>query len=106
MALPFQSSFQNGNTSFSVGPASSFPNITESGSVTLSKQQSCNNTSTAPGCKVFYAPNTDNLEATQLSDDPKDQVNASLRRGEQVLVFQYAGKFHAMDNVCAFACQS
>jgi hypothetical protein len=105
MALPFQSSSQHGNTWFSVGPASSFPNVTESGSVTLSEQQSCNNTKT-PGCKVFYALDTDNLEATQLSDDPKDQVNASLRRGEQVLVFQYAGKFHAMDNVCAFAYQS
>jgi hypothetical protein len=106
MALPFNSSSQRGDTWFSVGLSSSFPNITESGSVTLSDQQSCNGDDTSKnGCKVFFASDTDSKskEATELSSDPKDQVTASLRRGEQILVFQYGGKVHAIDNVCAFA---
>jgi hypothetical protein len=104
MTLPFPSSSQRGDTWFAVGLTTSFPNITKSGSVTLSDHQPCSGDDPpTPGCKVFFAPDTsdDNKVVTQLSNDAKDQVNASLRRGEQVLVFQYEGKFHAIDNVGA-----
>jgi len=102
MALPFiASSRRGGDTWFSVGHIASFPNITES--VTLSEQQLCGGEDNVKqvGCKVFLAPDADSKEAIQISDDPKDQVDISLRRGEQVLVFQFKGKIHAMDNVRA-----
>jgi hypothetical protein len=106
MALPFQGPSGRGDGWFSVGSASSFPNITKSTIVTLSEPQLCgDHDAPKQGCKVFLAPNTDDglREAIQIPDDPKDQVNVSLRRGEQVLVFQYQGKFHALDNVCSIA---
>ena len=104
MASQFENSSQRGDEWFSVGLASSFPNIKGSTGVTLSEQQLCGNDNTLKeGCRVFLAPDLagDSKEATQMSSNPKDQVNVSLRRGEQVLVFQYQGKFHAIDNVRA-----
>lgn len=101
MAQPFIASSRRGDTWFSVGITSSFPNITEA--VALSEQQQCNDADEVVkriGCKVFHAPDADFKKAVQISDDPRDQVDISLRRGEQVLVFQFRGKFHAMDNVC------
>jgi hypothetical protein len=91
---------------FSVGLASSFPNITESTSVTLSEPQLCDgDDNVKQACRVFLAPNftygDDSRQAVQISEMPEDQVALSLRRGDQVLVFQYKGKFHAIDNVRA-----
>lgn len=103
MALPFiATSHQRGSdTWFSVGPASSFANITDPGSVVLSDQALC--TANLAGCKVFLAPDSKTSsgtkEATQLSSAPDEQLNASLGKGDQVLVFQYKGTFHAVDNV-------
>jgi hypothetical protein len=106
MALPFIAPSQSRNPWIFVDLASSFPNITESGSVTLSEEQPC--TSDNPGkqgCRVFLGPESDvdgdSKKAVPISHNPKDQTNASLRRGQQVLVFQYSGKFHAIDNVRA-----
>jgi hypothetical protein len=87
---------------FHVGLASSFPNTTTSGTSTLSDKQSCNEGNQENrGCKVFHAPSAGggSPEAVELSSDPKDQAVASLRMGEQVLVFQYQNRFHAISNV-------
>lgn len=102
---------QNGDeTWFSVGLASSYPNITESGNITLSDTiaTSCedDNSILMPGCKVFTVPDgaengNEDMRVTQLSTNPKEQITASLRRGEQVLVFRYQGRIFAVDNVCA-----
>jgi hypothetical protein len=109
MAQPFVASSRHGNAWFSVGPASSFPNIAESGTITLSDKLICSGSDTAKqGCKAFLGPDPKDgtSQATRLSDDPKEQLNASLRKGDQVLVFQYKGKFHAIDNVRLFAFHS
>lgn len=100
MALPFLLPSSRGNAWFSVGLASSFPNLNEPESVNLSQQRLNDGDDTRP-CRVFIAPSEggDSEEAVRISDDPKDQMDASLRRGGQVLVFQYRGKFHAIDNV-------
>lgn len=101
MALPFLVHSLDSDAWFSVGLASSFPNITESESVILSKELPCDGEAIRRGCRVFATTHAggETSKAVQISDDPKDQVDASLRRGEQVLVFQYRGKFHAIDNV-------
>jgi hypothetical protein len=108
MALPFNSSSRQGDAWFFVGNSSSFPNTTESGNVILADevtpldcQSDLVTVSSRYGCKVFLAPERINpsSRAEQLSHDPKDQLNATLRKGDQVLVFQYKDKFHAVDNV-------
>lgn len=54
---------------------------------------------------MFLTPSTngeDGLEhAIELSHNPRDQLDGSLKIGEQILVFKYNGKFHAIDNVRA-----
>lgn len=101
-------SSHRGDPWFSVGLASSFPDLTESGRMILADEAPNNdcppsesNMQRQHGYKVFLAPEKEDRsgQATQLSDDPKDQLDASLRKGDQVLVFRYKGKFHAIDNV-------
>ena len=105
MALPFIAPSRHGADWFPVGLASSFPDVNESGSVALAEQQQCENAITR-NCKVFLAPDRgDGVEnAVELSGDPSDQVDATLRKGDQVLVFQYRQKFYAMDNVSVPSC--
>jgi hypothetical protein len=97
------------NTWICLGPASSFPNITESTSLT--EQQRCNNGNTGKQlCRVFIVPtSTDREESSrriQISKVLEDQANFSLGTRELVLVFQYKGKFHAIDNVRTVASTS
>ncbi|KAE9976425.1 hypothetical protein EG327_008041 [Venturia inaequalis] len=103
--MPQSSPYKDKNdTWFPVGPASSYPDITESGSVTLSdtittttttcadKNDSDNSNDTTivvatPGCKVFSVPehaeNGEMMQAVQLSNDPREQVRKGLRKGGQ-----------------------
>ena len=100
MALPFIAPSRHGADWFPVGLASSFPDVNESGSVTLAERQQCEDAGTR-NCKVFLAPDRGDAagDAVELSGDPSDQVDATLRKGDQVLVFRYRQKFYAMDNV-------
>lgn len=83
---------------FSVGATSSFPDV---GLVegSLSEVRGCG-ADLKPGCKVFHVPRTDGL---QISEVPIKSGEAALSDlgdlNEQVLVFQYRGKFHAIDHV-------
>lgn len=106
MALPFVGSTLRGHAWFSVGLASSYPNITEAKAVALAELTPCGGDGKSmAGGRVFLSPDVDggSREATQLSDDPQAHSDASLRKGEQVLVFQYNGKFHAIDNVRSYS---
>ncbi|KAI0012909.1 hypothetical protein F4779DRAFT_506592 [Xylariaceae sp. FL0662B] len=99
MALPFTASPRRGNAWFCVGLASSFPNITDSGSVSLSgHSDSCDGKSLEAGCKVFYVPATDSSQARQVEGDSILWPENGLR--DQVLVFKYKGTIHAIDNRC------
>lgn len=94
---PFSRS-QGGNAWFRVGLASSFPNITGEDEDNIAHTRLCNNsTETSPGCKVFYVPKEDSSRANQvtLDDSGTPSEPGSLR--DQVLVFQYKGKFHAIN---------
>ncbi|KAI8959951.1 hypothetical protein F5Y11DRAFT_349979 [Daldinia sp. FL1419] len=100
MASPFSAPSRKGDAWFYVGPASSFPDITDSGSTTLSesKSRSCAEQNSAPGCKVFHVPATDASQARQIEGDSVFRPEGGLR--DQVLVFKYKGKVHAINNRC------
>ncbi|KAI5920806.1 hypothetical protein F4810DRAFT_713173 [Camillea tinctor] len=97
MSLPFFAQSRLGDAWFSVGLTSSFPNIAESGSVTLHEPQLCGQGASTPGCKVFHVPSTDSTHAHQIEADAVLSQNGTALQ-DQVLVFQYRGKFHAVDN--------
>ncbi|KAK9778608.1 putative Rieske domain-containing protein [Seiridium cardinale] len=91
---------RRGDAWFSVGLASSFPDITESGSETVSGIQPCGQAE-APGCKVFQVPAEDSSLASEV--DPSNVAEAAFAARDlrqQVLIFQYKGKFHAVNNQC------
>ncbi|KAI1499644.1 hypothetical protein F5X99DRAFT_410832 [Biscogniauxia marginata] len=97
MALPFTALSRRDDAWFFASLTSSFPNITESGSVTLCEPQPCGHGDSVPSCKVFHVPSTDSKQALQVEEDAILSQNGVALQ-DQVLVFQYRGKFHAIDN--------
>ncbi|KAI0489546.1 hypothetical protein F4859DRAFT_155543 [Xylaria cf. heliscus] len=93
--LPFVAPSRKGDAWFFAGRLSSFPNLTESGTDVLDKHRPCGNGESLPGCKVFHVPSHDASQAEQAEGD--DMIS---RDGDHVLIFQYKGKIHAVDNKC------
>lgn len=127
MAAPTSSSLsphspRPGDDWFFAGLASSFPNITNSSEpyFKLVWPQPCKTrgsadttTTKVPGCKIFHpkAPTTTSqpseTPAIPVASCPVEQIDADAAAGEdawlmkeQVLVFRYKGKFHAVDHAC------
>lgn len=90
----FVGTSRTGDAWFLAGSTTSFPNITASAGTVLSDRLPCKG-SFAPGCKIFHVPLTNSTQAAEVDLD--DAVAAGLK--EQVIVFQYQGKFHAVDHV-------
>jgi hypothetical protein len=88
------------NTWLAVGPASSFSNITTDTARPLAKYIP-RSASDGIGCKVFAIQDEDGdtQVAVEMPLDVNDQIKSFKHKREQILVFQYNGKFHAMDNV-------
>jgi len=95
---------------FYAGLTSSFSNITDSGGARLSEMLVCHPSKESPGlqpgCKVFRVARADPTSAVKINLDDIEEgpaetndvpVRANLQ--DQVLVFQYKGKFHAVNNV-------
>lgn len=82
-----------------VGLASAFIDVELDGA-SLSQSRACN-AGFKPGCKVFYTSNEDGENGSQnhkgLAEADIDEAS-DLK--SQILVFQYKGKFHAIDHVC------
>ncbi|KAG4218022.1 hypothetical protein PC116_g33498 [Phytophthora cactorum] len=97
MASPFSAPSRKGDAWFFVGLTSSFPDITDSGSAVLSESRPCAGQNSAPGCKVFHVPATDSSQARQIEGDSIFRPEGGLR--DQVLVFKFKGKVHAINNV-------
>ncbi|GAO18912.1 uncharacterized protein UV8b_02759 [Ustilaginoidea virens] len=83
-----------------VGPASSFPDLGED-TGSLLESRLCD-AKLQPGCKIFRVPKDDPSKSEQVflsSDDPE-----APGRGDdlldQVLIFRYRGRFHAVDHRC------
>lgn len=101
-----------GDDWFFAGLASSFPNITDSGEpyFKLVWPQPCRaaaaaagsaDTTKVPGCKIFHP------KAAAEASSPVEQIDTDAAAGEdawlmkeQVLVFRYKGRFHAVDHAC------
>lgn len=86
---------------FSAGLASAFPDIGADPSDTqsLAQVRLCG-AGQKPGCKAFYAPR-DNSTRTEVEIGDEAMADAVAGSGlkDQVLVFQYKGKFYAIDHV-------
>lgn len=82
---PFLGPFQRNQAWYRVGRASDFPDISEA------KDGGCR---LIPSCKAFKIPKQHDQDVVEanISDLPKDLK-------DQVLVFKYKGKFHAIDHV-------
>ena len=93
---PFRAPSRKGPDWFSAGLASSFPDLgldSEKGEARLCGSHGTNGT---PGCKVFHVPKTDISQRTEVDIQAGDTAQDLT---DQVLVFQYRGKFHAVDHV-------
>ncbi|KAI1400364.1 hypothetical protein F4819DRAFT_461760 [Hypoxylon fuscum] len=99
MAFTFTAPSRKGDAWFCVGLVSSFPNIMESGSTSLSEHYNCAGQNPAPGCKVFHVPTTDSSQARQINGDSILQPDGG-GLSDQVVVFKYKDKIHAINNRC------
>lgn len=107
MATPVQSPGRPGDEWFFAGLASSFPDITDSNKpyFKLAWPQPCRPSTVGtetPGCRVFHPRKT-----TAEGPARVEEIDVELAVGqdawimkEQVLVFQYRGRFHAVDHAC------
>ncbi|KAI3393189.1 hypothetical protein diail_4645 [Diaporthe ilicicola] len=94
---PFSRS-QGGNAWFRVGLASSFPNITGEDDDNIARVRSCGNgADPTPSCKVLYVPKEDSSRASEVILDDSGAPSEAGSLKDQVLVFQYKGKFHAIN---------
>lgn len=99
--LPFFSHSRPDKAWFSAGPASSFPDVKpEDDCAELANPRPCGMSNgmsnSAPGCKVFTVPKSDVAAASEV---PLPHVHEGADLKDQVLVFRYRGKFHAIDHV-------
>ncbi|KAK4156058.1 hypothetical protein C8A00DRAFT_12948 [Chaetomidium leptoderma] len=90
---PFRAPSKTGAAWFPVGVASSFVDV----GLDEREPQLCGGENAKPACKVFHVPKTDSSQRTEVGI-PADDTAQDL--ADQVLVFQYRGKFHAIDHEC------
>lgn len=97
----FRGPSQQNRDWFSVGLSSSFPDLgTEAGEGThLAHPLPCK-TGQRPGCVAFQAPeNGGKATEVAVGQEALEDTVAGADLKDQVLVFQYRGKFHAIDHV-------
>lgn len=88
-------------TWFAAGLTSTFPE-TQDHAANLAQHRRCEAAAAfQPGCKVFQVPREDPSLAAEVNvaDADFETAEAEGQLKDQVLVFQYRGKFHAVDHV-------
>lgn len=95
---PFFAPPGKGDTWFFAGLKSSFPNLDQPGVDVIHEPRPCGNGESVRGCKVFNVPANDSSKAEQVEGDDMISHNGAALQ-DQVLIFQYKGKIHAVDNV-------
>ncbi|KAI0206188.1 hypothetical protein F4808DRAFT_110056 [Astrocystis sublimbata] len=98
-SVSFLASARKADGWFFAGLASTFPDYTQSGGDALNEQRLCENGEPLPGCKVFQVPLDDASRAEQIEGDEMVSYSGTALK-DQVLIFQYRGKIHAIDNKC------
>lgn len=83
----------------SVGPVSSFPDL-GSDEGNLIQKRLCD-AHLQPGCKVFRVPQEDSSQAAEVHLEPGSTEISGFgdELKDQVVVFQFRGRFHAVDHV-------
>lgn len=94
---PFRTPSRSGAEWFSVGPASAFPDLGDDGAV--SQPKICGADDTKPGCRVFYVPKENSTQRTEVLITSDQDPEAVGDLTDQVLVFRFRGKIHAVDHV-------
>lgn len=90
---------RSGDAWFSVGRTSSFPNITADDGQNIAHLRPCStNNAKSPGCKVYHVPKEDSTRASEVFLDESGAPAEAGGLRDQVLVFQYKGKFHAINH--------
>ena len=77
-----------------MGRTSEFPDVDDDAG-NLAKHRVCN-TKSIPGCKAFHIPKED-VSSSKEVEIGDDALGKPLT--DEVLIFQYKGKFHAVDHV-------
>lgn len=99
---PFSRS-RDGDAWFRVGLASSFPNITAEDEDNIAHARPCGtNSEPKAGCKVLYVPKEDSSLASEVKLDESGAPCEPGSLRDQVLVFQYKGKFHAINQASKY----
>jgi nitrite reductase/ring-hydroxylating ferredoxin subunit len=93
---PFARPSRAGDAWFCAGPASSYPNL--DGSTRVGEQRLCRG-QFMPGCRVFRVPRDDSSQAVQVAVDEWKAAQSGDAK-DQVMIFQYAGKFVAVNHEC------
>ncbi|KAH8168436.1 rieske [2Fe-2S] domain-containing protein [Sarocladium implicatum] len=96
---------------FYAGPASSFPDIdpeVDDADLSQPRPSSCTESGRVPGCKTFNVSREDGSKGVEvpvqsgaLEWDEDGESEQELK--DQVLVFRYKGRFHAVDHKCPHA---
>ncbi|KAF1833950.1 hypothetical protein BDW02DRAFT_630766 [Decorospora gaudefroyi] len=94
---PFSRSSRAGDAWFCVGSVSSYPNIDEC--TRVAEHRPCGEKS-VPGCRVFHIPRHDSSEATEVAIDDWKDPDMGGDTKDQVMVFQYKGRFVAVNHEC------
>lgn len=82
-----------------VGSISEFPDVgTDDGNVIQSRR--CDE-KMQPGCKIFYVPKEDVSQMSQVAIPAHSTLSPSIgpELQDQVVVFRYKGRIHAIDHV-------
>jgi hypothetical protein len=97
LANPFVRSSRAGAAWFNAGPAASYPDVDDS--TTVGQQRPCGGKYIA-GCRVFHVPREDSSKATEIAVDDWKDPEAGGDAKDQVMIFQYKGRFVAINHVC------
>ena len=84
------------NAWFLAGLTSSYPNLDDE--MRVSERRLCGG-NFVPGCRVFHVPLDDSSKATEIAIDDWKDPDLGGNAKDQVMVFQYKGKFVAVNHV-------
>jgi hypothetical protein len=83
-----------------VGPISDFPDVgDDDGNVIQSRR--CDE-KLQPGCRIFHVPKADVSQMSEvvIPAHSMSSPSSGAELQDQVMVFRYKGKLHAIDHVC------
>ncbi|PSR77921.1 hypothetical protein BD289DRAFT_463460 [Coniella lustricola] len=90
-----------GNAWFRAGLASSFPDITSQDGGQLRDMRPCSEgIEETSACRIFHVPKEDSSKASVVDLDDPEQPPTGTSLQDQVMVFRYKGKFHAVNHEC------